>query len=120
MVSSHESKSSGKFVRCAKSSSRTRSSNISPTHSRIELAAACVLLTVFASADSRIVKRWPLAGDPHGIAIGGDGTVYVGLAQPQSIVAIDPSTGAIKKRVVLDSPDIASTKELVTVRTDGN
>ena len=60
-----------------------------------------------------------MAGDPHGVAVGSDGTVYVGLAQPQAIAAIDPSTGAIKKKVILDSPDIASTKELVTVRTDG-
>jgi hypothetical protein len=77
------------------------------------------LIAVSASADSRIVKRWPLAGDPHGIAIGGDGTIYVGLAEPQAVVAIDPATGAIRKKVVLDSPDIASTKELVTIRTDG-
>jgi len=65
------------------------------------------------------VKRWALAGDPHGVAAGPDGTLYVGLAQPQAVVAIDPKTGAIKKRVVLDSAEIASTKELVTLRIGG-
>lgn len=77
------------------------------------------MLALLASADTRVVKRWPLQGDPHGIAIGADGTVYVGLAQPQAVVALDPKTGATKKRVVLDSADIASTKELVTIRSDG-
>jgi len=44
--------------------------------------------------------------------------IYVGLAQPQAVVAIDPKTGAIKQRLVLDSAEIASTKELVTLRTN--
>jgi hypothetical protein len=70
------------------------------------------------SRDRKIVKRWQLAGDPHGVAIGADGTIYVGLAQPQAVVAIDPKTGAVKQRVVLDSAEIASTKELVTMRTN--
>jgi hypothetical protein len=78
-----------------------------------------VLLTLFAAADSRFVKRWPLPGDPHGVAVGNDGTIYVGLAQPQAVAAIDPATGAVKQKVVLDSPDIASTKELVTLRVGG-
>lgn len=68
--------------------------------------------------DTKIIHRWPLAGDPRGIAVGADGTLYAGLAQPQAIVAIDPKTGATKKRVVLDSAEIASTKELVTLRTN--
>lgn len=79
----------------------------------------CALVALSAGADSRIIKRWPVQGDPHGIAVGRDGTVYVGLAQPQAVVAIDPATGSTKKRVVLDSVDIASTKELVSIRTDG-
>jgi hypothetical protein len=66
------------------------------------------------------VKRWALAGDPHGVAVGADGTLYVGLAQPQAVVAIDPKTGAVKKKVVLDSAEIASTKELVTLRISGS
>jgi hypothetical protein len=61
-----------------------------------------------------------LPGDPHGLALGSDGTIYVGLAEPQAIVAIDPKNGAMKRNVVLDSADIASTKELVTLRTDHN
>jgi hypothetical protein len=109
---------------------RTRSSKTSPTPSRSRLAAALLLLTFSAalhadeiltavsSRDSKIVRRWALPGDPHGIAIGADGTLYVGLAQPQAIVAVDPKTGAVRKRLVLDSAEIASTKELVTLRTN--
>jgi hypothetical protein len=66
--------------------------------------------------DRRIVKRWTLSGKPHGVAVAADGTVYVGLAEPQSVVSIDPSTGRVLKEVVLDSAEIASTKELVTLR----
>jgi hypothetical protein len=71
-----------------------------------------------ATKDRKVVRRWELKGDPRGVAFGADGTLYVGLAETQSVVAIDPVSGAVKKRVVLDSPDIASTKELVTLRTN--
>ena len=88
---------------------------------RSSLAAALTLLALSAASlfaeSPRIVHRWNLAGDPHGVAVGSDGTLYVGLAQPQAVVAIDPSTGTIRRRVVLDSAEIASTKELVTLRT---
>jgi hypothetical protein len=57
-----------------------------------------------------------LPGDPHGIALGTDGTAYVGLAQPQAVVAVDGKSGAIKREVILDSAEIAATKELVTLR----
>jgi len=77
-------------------------------------------LSTVPTRDAKIVKRWTLAGDPHGVAIGADGTLYVGLAQPQAVVAIDPKSGAVKKRVVLDSAEIASTKELVTLRISGS
>jgi hypothetical protein len=80
---------------------------------------AQTLLSV-QTTDSQIVRRWSLAGDPHGLAIGADGTLYVGLAQPQAVVAIDPDRGTIKKRVVLDSAEIAATKELVTMRTSAD
>ena len=73
-------------------------------------------LAAIPTNDSKIIRRWSLPGDPHGIAIGADGTIYVGLAQPQAVVAIDPARGTIKKRVVLDSAEIAATKELVTMR----
>ena len=76
-------------------------------------------LPVVPTQDSKIVKRWQLAGDPHGVAVGPDGTLYVGLAQPQAVVAIDAKTGNVKKKVVLDSAEIASTKELVTLRISG-
>ena len=64
-------------------------------------------LTTVPTHDAKIVKRWALAGDPHGVAVGADGTLYVGLAQPQAVVAIDPKTGVVKKKVVLDSAEIA-------------
>lgn len=54
------------------------------------------------------------------MAVGADGTVYVGLAESQAVIAIDPATGAIRKRVVLDSAHIAATKELVTLRTNAD
>lgn len=68
----------------------------------------------------KIVRRWKLAGDPRGIAVGADGTIYVGLAKPQAVIAVDPNTGAVTKRLVLDSAEIASTKELVTLRTNAD
>jgi hypothetical protein len=110
-----------------------RSSKISPTQSRSSILTFLGLLTLSAASllaqapetlapapadDPKIVHRWTLDGDPHGLAIGSDGTIYAGLAQPQAVVAIDPRTGVVKKRVVLDSAEIASTKELVTLRTN--
>lgn len=67
-----------------------------------------------------MIRRWTLSGDPRGVAIGADGTVYVGLAQSQSVAAINPATGAVKKQIVLDSAEIAATKELVTLRTNAD
>ncbi|MEY2549691.1 MAG: hypothetical protein QOD64_2273 [Verrucomicrobiota bacterium] len=75
-------------------------------------------LTPVATRDQKIIKRWELPGDPHGVAVGADGTIYVGLAKPQAVVAIDAKNGTIKKKIVLDSAEIASTKELVTMRTN--
>jgi hypothetical protein len=75
-------------------------------------------LTPVATRDQKIIKRWELPGDPHGVAVGADGTIYVGLAKPQAVVAIDAKSGTIKKKFVLDSAEIASTKELVTMRTN--
>lgn len=79
---------------------------------------AAEVLSPVATKDRKVVRRWALRGDPRGLAIGADGTIYVGLAESQSVIAVDPATGAVKQRVVLDSPDIASTKELVTLRTN--
>ena len=120
--------SSGK---CASGFWPTRSSRSSPTLSSrlatlvLLTTAACALsaqnatpLEPSSSRDRKIVRRWSLPGKPHGIAIGADGTLYVGLAEPQAVVAIDPKEGAIRKRLVLDSAEIASTKELVTLRTN--
>lgn len=77
-------------------------------------------LTAVPTRDTKIVRRWSLEGDPHGVAIGRDGTLYVGLAQPQAVLAVDPKSGAVKKRVVLDHAEIAATKELVTLRTNAD
>ncbi|HUP47740.1 MAG TPA: hypothetical protein VNA04_03015 [Thermoanaerobaculia bacterium] len=65
-----------------------------------------------------MVKRWSLEGDPRGVAVGTDGTLYVGLAARQSIIAVDPENGSVLREVVLDSAEIAATKELVTLRTN--
>ena len=64
------------------------------------------------------MRRWSVAGDPRAVAIGRDGTIYVGLAQSQAVIAVDPKTGAVKNKRVLDSAEIASTKDLVTMRTN--
>jgi hypothetical protein len=83
-------------------------------------APAPASLAPTTSRDRKIVRRWALPGNPRGIAIGADGTIYVGLAESQSVVAIDPKAGTIAKRVVLDSAEIASTKDLVTLRTSAD
>jgi DNA-binding beta-propeller fold protein YncE len=84
----------------------------------VAFSLAAEVLTAVSTRDQKIVKRWTLEGDPRGVALGADGTIYVGLAQPQSVVAIDAKTGEVKQRLVLDSAEIASTKELVTLRTN--
>jgi hypothetical protein len=114
-------------------SSLTRSSKNSPTLSRSSFTALVLLTTAAVSLfgatlepvstpvktnDKKVVRRWALSGDPRGVAVGADGTIYVGLAESQSVAAIDPATGAIRKHVVLDSAQIAATKELVTLRTN--
>lgn len=73
-------------------------------------------LTAVSTRDQKIVRRWNLGGDPRAVAVGRDGTLYVGLAQPQAVIAVDPKTGAVKSKIVLDSAEIASTKELVSMR----
>jgi hypothetical protein len=75
-------------------------------------------LDPISTRDRKVIRRWSLPGDPRGVAIGASGTIYVGLAQSQAVIAVDAATGAIRKQVVLDSPDIAATKELVTLRTN--
>lgn len=111
--------------------SPTRSSKTSPAHSRSEFTVL-VLLTLSAASllagstnlapaptrDSKVVRRWSLPGDPRGIAFGANGTIYAGLAEKQTVVAINPKNGAVLNELVLDNPDIASTKELVTLRTN--
>lgn len=84
----------------------------------IAASATAQPLTPVATRDQKIIKRWELPGDPHGVAVGADGTIYAGLAKPQAVVAIDPKSGTIKKKIILDSAEIASTKELVTMRTN--
>jgi len=111
----------------------TQSLKTSPTLSRSSLARL-VLLTLsaafplfggppetlqsVATRDVKVIRRWTLAGDPRGVAIGADGTIYVGLAKPQAVIAINSGNGTVTKRIVLDSAEIASTKELVTLRTN--
>ena len=79
---------------------------------------AAETLSRVPTRDRKVVRRWTLSGDPRGVTVGADGTIYVGLAESQAVVAIDPGTGEVKQRVVLDSAEIAATKELVTLRTN--
>ncbi len=81
-------------------------------------AAEIAPLAAVPTRDQKVVRRWSVQGDPHGLAIGSDGTLYVGLAQPQAAIAVDPKSGAILRKIILDSAAIASTKELVTMRTN--
>lgn len=87
-------------------------------YSQPAVAPAPDTLASVSSGGRKVVRRWALPGDPRGVAIGSDGTIYVGVAEPQTVLAVDPKSGAIKKRLVLDSAEIASTKELVTLRTN--
>jgi len=64
------------------------------------------------------VRRWSITGSPHGVAIGNGGVIYVGLADKQAIDAIDSKSGTVLRELVLDSAEIAATKELVTLRTN--
>jgi hypothetical protein len=82
------------------------------------LLAETAKLTPVASRDQKIVRRWSVEGQPRGVAISPTGAVYVGLAGRQSVIAVDPSTGAVLREAVLDSAHIAATKELVTMRTN--
>ncbi|HEV8660468.1 MAG TPA: hypothetical protein VGS96_17825 [Thermoanaerobaculia bacterium] len=118
------------FVKCARDSSRTRSSKTSPTHSRSKLSALGLLtfsaafsllaadprsLPVAPTRDSKVVRRWSISGSPRGVAVG-NGVIYVGLADKQAVDVIDSRSGAVLRELVLDSAEIAATKELVTLR----
>jgi len=79
------------------------------------MAPASGSLVESSSRDRRIVKRWALPGKPRGLALH-EGTAYVGLSDRQSVLAVDVSTGRILREAILDSADIAATKDLVTIR----
>lgn len=70
-----------------------------------------------AAGNQRILARWTVEGQPRGLALH-EGRIYVGLADRQSVVELDPETGEIRRELVLDSPEIASTKDLVALRID--
>lgn len=112
--------------------SRTRSSSRTAGRST-ELIALLTLVVGFtliaeastpvpirgeADRNARILRKWTLPGSPGGLAVGRDGKLFVGLSDRQSIVRIDPSRDLIEKEVILDRPEIASTKDLVTLRID--
>ena len=108
---------------------RIRSSKTSPTRSRTSSALLALLtfsiaffhigaaLTPVPSRDRKVVQRYAIDGRPHGVTIA-NGRIYVGLADRQAVVAIDATNGAVLREVVLDSADIAATKELVALRTN--
>jgi DNA-binding beta-propeller fold protein YncE len=75
-------------------------------------------LTSVPTRDSKIVRRWSIPGGPRGVAIGSNGLIYVGLADKQAVAVIDSKSGAVVRELVLDSAEIAATKELVTLRTN--
>jgi hypothetical protein len=75
-------------------------------------------LTPVPARDPKVLKRWSLSGGPRGLTVTRDGTIYAGLAETQAVIAVDPRTGTVRKQVVLDSAEIASTKELVTLRVN--
>lgn len=64
------------------------------------------------------MRRWSIAGGPRGVAIGSNGLIYVGLADKQAVDVINSETGAVVRELVLDSAEIAATKELVSLRTN--
>jgi hypothetical protein len=111
---------------------RTPSSRIFPSLSRSKAGIICAAafffvaatptptrtLTIVPSHDSKVVRRWSIAGGPRGVAIGSNGLIYVGLADKQAVDVIDSRTGAVVRELVLDSAEIAATKELVTLRTN--
>jgi hypothetical protein len=123
------------FGRCVNAFSRTQSSKISPTRSRssvhrlglltlsaalaLNVAAATRTLTTVPTRDQKIVKRWSIEGSPRGVAVGPNGLIYVGLADKQAVDVIDPKSGSVVRELVLDSAEIAATKELVTLRIAG-
>lgn len=63
-----------------------------------------------------MVSRWQLDGTPRAIALGGDGVLYVGLADTQEIAAIEPATGRVIARQQIDREEIAATKDFVSMR----
>lgn len=64
------------------------------------------------------MRRWSIGGGPRGVAVGRNGLIYVGLADKQAVDVIDSRSGAVVRELVLDSAEIAATKELVTLRTN--
>ena len=75
------------------------------------------LLKPADSRDSKVVRRWSVTGGPRGVALA-NGVIYLGLADRQSVLAIDSKTGRIINEVILDHAEIAATKELVAMRTN--
>lgn len=71
------------------------------------------------SRDRRILKKWTLPGKPRGLAFH-EGTAYVGLSDRQSVLAVEVATGRILRETILDSAEIAATKDLVTLRLSPN
>jgi len=117
-------------MKCVGGFSRTRWSRIFPARSTSKVVVLLALTIIFATTacgttlslvtrrDNRVYKRWEISGVPRGIAVSRDGFIYVGLAESQSVAKIDPKSGELLDEVVLDSPEIASTKDLATLRID--
>ena len=71
-----------------------------PCHVAAALVALLVCCASYAATlvpiptrDVKIIRQWQLPGDPHGVAVARDGTIYVGLAQSQSASTSRPDYG---------------------------
>lgn len=79
-------------------------------------AADSATLEEVSARGRNVVRRWSLSGTPKAVAVDAGGTIYVGLSEPQSIVAIDPLARRIERETTLDHEEIASTKDFSTLR----
>src|SRR4051794_41015024 len=96
-----EKTSKPSFVKCVSAYSRIPLLKTSPTRSTSSPLTIGILLTLSAAfffaatplrtlapvptRDSKVVRRWSIAGGPRGVALGNNGLIYVGLADKQAV-----------------------------------
>lgn len=124
MMDERKKSSNGTSGRCARNFSQTPSWRTIRSRSVASAVLLLFALDLLAAAkfvavptrDRRIEKRFSLTGSPRGIAVASDGTLFVGLADSQSIVHLDPKTSKVISERILDRAEIAATKEIVSLR----